>query len=472
MLKPGEFLQTQLKDGLNLRRRQPIVAIANAVLLFQLIGAAGIFAGSLEHGTYFTERPTAGDQVFFGFLRRRRRLDRGNHLVDIRDRYRKTFQHMTALTRFAQQVHSAPRYHLTAVANKVLQQLLEVENARLIVHQGDNIDAKNILQLRLCIQIIQHHLTAFAALHFNHNAQAVFVRLVAQLGNTFNFFVFYQLCNFLDQARLVDLVGQLGNDDGVFVGFFIADYFSARAHINPTAAGSVGIYNARSTVDDRRRWEVRPWNMLHQFINRDVGIVQQRQTAVNHFGQVVGGDIRRHTNGDTRGTIDQQTGNFSGQYGRDLFSTVVVRHPVDRFFIEVGKHLMGDFLHANLGITHCRRVITVNRAEVTLTIHQHIPHGKWLRHADNRVVNRRVAVWVVLTDHVTNDTSRFLIRFVPVVAQLAHREQHPTVHRFEAIAHIGQGAPNNYAHCIVEVGLFQLILDIYRQNFICIVSHE
>ena len=69
-----------------------------------------------------------------------------------------------------------------------------------------------------------------------------------------------------------------------------------------------------------------------------------------------------------------------------------------------------------------RRAIAVDRTEVTLAIHQHVTQRKILRHTDDRVINGRIAVGVVLTDHVTDNTGRFLVRFIPVVAQLVHRK--------------------------------------------------
>jgi hypothetical protein len=79
---------------------------------------------------------------------------------------------------------------------------------------------------------------------------------------------------------------------------------------------------------------------------------------------------------------------------------------------------------------------------------------------------------VVLTDHVTDHTGGFLVRLVPVVAQLAHREQHATMHGLQAVARIGQRSPDNHAHRVVEVGLSQLVFDIDREDFFGQFAHE
>jgi hypothetical protein len=62
-----------------------------------------------------------------------------------------------------------------------------------------------------------------------------------------------------------------------------------------------------------------------------------------------------------------------------------------------------------------------------LTINQHVTQGEILRHTNDGVVNGGVTVRMVLTDHVTDDTGRLLVRPVPVVIELMHREQNTTV---------------------------------------------
>ena len=89
---------------------------------------------------------------------------------------------------------------------------------------------------------------------------------------------------------------------------------------------------------------------------------------------------------------------------------------------------MGDFGEADLGVTHRRSVVAVDRAEVTLAVDQHVAQGEVLRHTDDGVVDRAVAVGVVLTDHVADDTGRLFIRTVPVVVEFVHGEQNAAVH--------------------------------------------
>ena len=78
---------------------------------------------------------------------------------------------------------------------------------------------------------------------------------------------------------------------------------------------------------------------------------------------------------------------------------------------------------------------------------------------------------VIFTNHIPDHTGRFLIRFVPVVAQLVHGEQNPPVHWLKTVTDVGQRTPNNDAHGIIKVGAFQLVLDIDRHNFFGQIAH-
>ena len=100
------------------------------------------------------------------------------------------------------------------------------------------------------------------------------------------------------------------------------------------------------------------------------------------------------------------TSRFGSRVGRTSGSfslAVVVRAEVDRFLVDVGEHLVRDLGQADLGVAHRRGVVAVDRAEVALAVDQHVAQREVLRHAHDRVVDRLVAVRVVLADHVADD---------------------------------------------------------------------
>ena len=110
--------------------------------------------------------------------------------------------------------------------------------------------------------------------------------------------------------------------------------------------------------------------------------------------------------------------------------------------------------------------VAVDRAEVALPVDEQVAHRERLRHADDRVVDRRVAVRVVLTDDVADDAGGLLVRTVPLVAELAHRVQHAAVHGLQAVADVGQRAPDDHAHRVVEIRLPHLVFEVDREDFL------
>ena len=125
---------------------------------------------------------------------------------------------------------------------------------------------------------------------------------------------------------------------------------------------------------------------------------------------------------------------------------------------------MGNLLHADLGVTHGSRVVAVDGTKVTLTIHQRVAQGKRLGHTNNGVVNGRVTMGVILTDDVTHHTGGFLVGLVPVVVEFGHGEQYAAMHRLEAVTHVWKCPPHDDAHGVIEIGLFELVFNIYRQD--------
>ena len=66
--------------------------------------------------------------------------------------------------------------------------------------------------------------------------------------------------------------------------------------------------------------------------------------------------------------------------------------------------------HAHFGVAHRRRRIAVDRAEIALAVDQQVAHRERLRHAHDRVVDRGIAVRVILADHVADHARALLVR--------------------------------------------------------------
>ena len=197
--------------------------------------------------------------------------------------------------------------------------------------------------------------------------------------------------------------------------------------------------------------KIRALDELHQAVDRDVRIVDQRKTAVDHFAQVVRRNVRRHSDGDSGRAVQQQIRHAIRQHLRHLQRFVVVRDERHGFFVEVFEHFARDTRHPHFRVAHRRRRIAIDRAEVALAVDEAIPHRKRLRHAHDRVVHGDIAVRMVFTDHVADDPRRLHVRPVVRVVEFVHRIQHASMDGLQPIANVGQCAADDDAHRVFEV---------------------
>jgi hypothetical protein len=411
------------------------------------------------------ERHTAAGQLGTRLRRRRRFLDELDDLVDVGQGHREPLQHVRPLARLAQLVHRAPGDHFAAVTQEGLQQLLQVQHARLAIHQGHHVHAEGILHLRFFVQIVQDHFRDLAALQLDHHPHARLVGLVADLGDAFQPLLAHQLADARQEIRLVDLVGQLVRDDGLALPLVQALDMGAGAQDHAPAAGPVAFPYSSHPVDDPVGRKVGARDDLHQFVDVGIGLLEQPQARVHHLAEVVRRDVGRHPYRNTGGPVDQQVRDLAGQDRRLLLLTVVVGDEVDGFLVDVRQQLASDALQPALGVAISRRVVAVHRPEVALPVDQRVAHGEVLGHAHQGFIGGGVAVRVIFPEHVPDHAGTFHIWTVPHVVRLVHGEQHAAVDRLEPVADIGQRPAYDHAHRVVEIGTPHLLFEADGQGF-------
>src|SRR5690606_15325696 len=83
--------------------------------------------------------------------------------------------------------------------------------------------------------------------------------------------------------------------------------------------------------------------------------------------------------------------------------------------------------------------------------------GEILRQAHQGVIDRLVAVGMVLTDYVADDAGAFLVAGIGIELEQPHGEEHAALHRLEAVARVGQRPRGDGAHRIGQVALGQRV---------------
>src|SRR3546814_11049169 len=79
---------------------------------------------------------------------------------------------------------------------------------------------------------------------------------------------------------------------------------------------------------------------------------------------------------------------------------------------------------------------------------------------------------VVLTDDVTDDSRRLVIRLVGVRAKLVHRVQHAPVDRLESVPNVGERAADDHAHGVIEVAATHLVFEVSRDDLLGGFGHR
>ena len=200
-------------------------------------------------------------------------------------------------------------------------------------------------------------------------------------------------------------------------------------------------------------------------------IVNQRATGVDDFGEIVRRDVRGHADRDARAAVDEQIRDARRQDDGFLFLLVEVGLEIDRVLVEVGEQFLGDLFEAALGVPVGGGRVAVDRAEVALAVDERVAHREILRHADERVVDAGVAVRVVFAEHFTDDLGAFRVGAVVQQAEFAHRVEHAAVGRLQAVAGVGQRAPDDDRHRVVDVGLLHLLADVDQCHGILVLHN-
>ena len=228
----------------------------------------------------------------------------------------------------------------------------------------------------------------------------------------------------------------------------------------PSAACIVSIFDSVITVDNAARRKIRGFYVLHQFVCGYVIIIYIGNNTVDTFAQIVRSHVCGHTHRYTVGTVDQKIG-YSCRQNNGFFQRIVeIVLKINRIFIYILQQFRCYFGHSGFGVTHCCRRIVVHRTEITLSVHQWVTQRPFLCQTYQSTVNGRIAVRMVFTQYITHYSGRFLVFSIVSHSHIAHCEHYTALYGLHSVPCVRQRPCNDYAHCIVDIGLFHLGLYI------------
>ena len=425
-LQAGEALQLHLQDGL------------------------GLELGEAE----------ARHQALAGHLAIAGLLDELDDLVDVIERDLQPEQDVLAGPGLLQVEAGPARHHVAAVGHEPLQHGLEVEDAGLAAVDREQGGAEADLQVGVGVEVVEHHLRHGVALQLDDDPHALAARLVAQVADPLDPLLAHQLGDLLHQPGLVDLVGDLGDDDRLALGLGVGLDGGAGADADGAAPVLVDLLDAVAAQDDAGGGEVRAGDEAHQLGHGGLGVVDQVDRRVDHLAHVVRRDVGGHAHGDAGRAVDQQVGEAGRQHQRLDGGVVEVGAPLDGLLVDVGQQPVGELVEARLGVAVGGRRVAVDRAEVALPVDERVAEVPLLRQAHQRVVDRRVAVRVVLLQHLADHAGALRVALVVVQPLGVHRVEDAAVHRLQAVAHVGERAADDHRHRVVEIRLAHLVFDV------------
>ena len=373
-----------------------------------------------------------------------------DYFVNVVRSNNQTFEDMCTFFRFAKFVLCTTNYYVVTVFNEVLNQLLQVQCAwakflvLTIRYKCYVVHTKRSLKLRHLIKLVQYHACVGIALNVDNDAHTFAVGFVIGIRNTFDFLFGHQITDALDEFGLVYAIRNFGNNNLVVVlsGF----NFSTSTHHYTSSTCEVGFAHTTHTIYISTSWEIGSFYVVHQLFDFDIVVVDVSHTSINHFGKVVCRHIGCHTYGNTRRTIYQKIGDACWHNAWFEQRIVEVWSHVHGFLVNIEHHVLAYLLQATFGITHSCCTIAIHRTVVTLSIYKHIAHCPGLSHTNQCSIYRRVTMRVILTQHLTYYSGRFLIRFVRGISQSHHTEQDSSVNRFKTISNIRKCTSHNYRH--------------------------
>jgi hypothetical protein len=389
-------------------------------------------------------------------LRRILLADDADHLVEIEIGDEITGEKLQPVGNDPQPVRTRLHQHVAAMIEPGLQQRPQPDHLRAVIRkQHVQIDRNPGLQVGQPEQAFhQLRRVDIARLRLQHQPD-LGVALIAHIFQYGQLPVGDQRGHLLDETRFLHAPGDLADDDRKRAAPHLF-LMPARAQPNPAAAAGIGLDQALARLDDDAAGrKIRPRHHRHQV--RQIGgrIVEQQGGGLRDLGHIVRRNGGCHANRDAARAVGEQIGEGGGIDLRLLLLAIVGGAERHRLVIHAFHQQDGRARQLRLGIAHGSGVIAVDIAEIALPLHQRIAQREILREADERVIDRHIAMRVIFADHVAHHARAFLGRRAGVELELAHRPEQPPVHGLQPVAHVGQRPGGDRGQGIDEIALGQ-----------------
>ena len=191
-----------------------------------------------------------------------------------------------------------------------------------------------------------------------------------------------------------------------------------------------GIFDSFHAINQSTAWEIRGFDMLHQFINGNFPVINICNTTINYLRKVMWQHVRGHTYSNTAASIYEEMGNAGWKHGWFFQRVVKIKLKINCVLVNVIHHVTRHTLESGFCITHGSRTFTVRRAEVSLLVDCWITSIPLLPHSYQGIVNSCITVWMVFTEYFTYNPGTFTGWFVEIHPEFIHRKKYSSVNGF------------------------------------------
>ncbi len=445
----GEAVQAQLEDRADLDVGE-LVAVAFGCQLDRF--------DQPDIGRDLGDRPLARRQRGARLGGVGRAADDPHDFVEVGDRDDEAEQDVRSLAGLEQLVFRAAGDHLLAEGDEGRDDVLEPEDLRPPAADREHVGGEARLRGRVPPELVEHHVGRRVALELHDDAHALARAFVADVGDALDPLFLGGFGDLLDQPVLADLIGNFGEDDRALVALPLLDDI-ARADDDRAAAGMIGVARAALAEDHAAAGEIGGGYVGHQLVDGDRAVLDIGFAGGDDLAEIVRRNVGRHADRDAAGAVDEQVGEARGQHDGLALRAVIVGLEVDRVLVDVLEQRVGRAREPRLGVAHRRGRIGVHRSEIALAVDQRQPHRPVLRHPRERVVDRAVAVRMIFTHHVADETRRLAIGLAGDEAAFLRAVEDAAMDGLQAVAHVGQRAADDHRHGVVEIARLHLVDD-------------
>ncbi len=236
-----------------------------------------------------------------------------------------------------QVIHGASNYNIDTVFNKMIDEFLKVHHLWTPFNKRKIDDTKRSLHLGVLIQLIKYNSGICRTLQNNYDPDSFTVRLIAYFWDLSDLFIVNESGDLLDQRTFINLVRYFSNNDLFTVSTkFLSVSAGPKGHFTTTCF--VSLFYSFIPVNDTGSRKIRSCDMLHQFLDLNIRIIDISLNAIDHFRHIMWSHICGHTNSNTWSTIDQKVGKHTWKNGWFFKGIVKVRREVYCLLIDVSQH--------------------------------------------------------------------------------------------------------------------------------------